>query len=282
METPGPSPVSPPNEAPPPVPAFNGITNMDLDKVLMDDWGAEGRKQRIYAQFQEGRSDKEIADFLRDEYLRGGYNDQNSGFVTLADGGRGYSYFVAAELRLSRRDVDGSMRHVKYEEMAAHIRALIDEGRYLTPKELEQIAPAPESEAPPIHVPGGTPPIPASGPMREITQADIDAALQEWNGDADSKRRVQEYMTEHSREKGTADWLRNEYGDDLPAFPVTVEGAATDLPWSKVQRHLARLVKEERFFTEEKQAVTDVEQPAEDAPAPPDRKSTRLNSSHIH
>ena len=106
MKTPGPSPVSPPNEAPPPAPASNGITNMDLDKVLMDDWGAEGRKQRIYAQFQEGRSDKEIADFLRDEYLQGGYNDQNSGFVTLADGGRGYSYFVAAELRLSRRDAD--------------------------------------------------------------------------------------------------------------------------------------------------------------------------------
>ena len=27
-------------------------------------------------------------------------------------------------------------------------------------------------------------------------------------------------------------------------------GAATDLPWSKVQRYLARLVKEDRFFTE--------------------------------
>ena len=36
-----------------------------------------------------------------------------------------------------------------------------------------------------------------------------------------------------------------------------------------MQRHLARLVKEERFFTEEKQGVTDVERPAEDAPAAP-------------
>ena len=103
METPGPSSVSPPNETPPPVPASNGITNMDLDKVLMDDWGAEGRKQRIYAQFQEGRSDKEIAEFLREEYLRGGYNDQNSGFVTLADGGRGYSYFVASDAALRQQ-----------------------------------------------------------------------------------------------------------------------------------------------------------------------------------
>lgn len=57
-------------------------------------------------------------------------------------------------------------------------------------------------------------------------------------------------MTDHGREKGTAAWLRNEYGGNLPALSVTVEGASTDLPWSKVQRHLVRLVKEDRFFTE--------------------------------
>ena len=232
---------------------------MDLDKILVDDWDADGRKQRIYAQFQQGRSDEEIAVFLRDEYLRGGYNDKNSGFVLLADGGRGYSYFVAAELRLRRRDVDGPMRYVKYEEMAHHIRALIDEGRYLTSDELKKYksdhlegVPGRETEmSAPVHVLGGTPPIPATIPPREITQADIDAALQEWNGDIASKRRVQQYMTDHARDRGTAEWLKNEYGDGLPAFPVTVEGAATDLPWTKVQRHLARLVKEDRFFTEE-------------------------------
>ncbi len=84
----------------------------------------------------------------------------------------------------------------------------------------------------------------------EVTQEDIDAALQEWNGDIASKRRVQQYMTGHARDRDTAEWLKNEYGDSLPAFPVTVEGAATDLPWTKVQRRLARLVKEDRFFTE--------------------------------
>ena len=102
----------------------------------------------------------------------------------------------------------------------------------------------------PVHVPGGAPPIPATVPPREITPADIDAALQEWNGNMDSKRRVQQYMTDHARDRGTAKWLKNEYGDGLPAFPVTVEGTATDLPWTKVQRHLARLVKEDRFFTQ--------------------------------
>ena len=258
-EAPGPSAISHSDDPPPPIPASNGITNMDLDKILVDDWDADGRKQRIYAQFQQGRSDEEIAVFLRDEYLRGGYNDKNSGFVLLADGGRGYSYFVAAELRLRRRDVDGPMRYVKYEEMAHHIRALIDEGRYLTSDELKKYksdhlegVPGRETEmSAPVHVLGGTPPIPATIPPREITQADIDAALQEWNGDIASKRRVQQYMTDHARDRGTAEWLKNEYGDGLPAFPVTVEGAATDLPWTKVQRHLARLVKEDRFFTEE-------------------------------
>ena len=87
-------------------------------------------------------------------------------------------------------------------------------------------------------------------PPREITPADIDAALQGWNGNMDSKRRVQQYMADHARDRGTAEWLKNEYGDALPAFPVTVEGAAADLPWTKVQRHLARLVKEDRFFTQ--------------------------------
>ena len=69
-------------------------------------------------------------------------------------------------------------------------------------------------------------PGPSAVSNREITQADIDAALREWNGDPDSKRRVQQYMTEHGREKDTADWLRSEYGDNLPAFPVTVDEVA--------------------------------------------------------
>ena len=251
---------------PAPAPASLDVTDMDVDKVMTDDWGAQGRKQRIFAQYQTGRSDGEIADFLRNEYLGGGYNQQNSGFVTLADGGRGYSYFVYKELRLSRRDKGGTMRHITFEKLAGSIRALIDQGRYLTPAELElyrqthfepvqaEAVPRQEAEAPaadtPAHVPGGTPPIPATVPPREITPADIDAALQEWNGDMDSKRRVQQYMTAHARDRATAEWLKNEYGDGLPTFPVTVEGAATDLPWTKVQRRLALLVKEDRFFTQ--------------------------------
>ena len=88
---------------------------------------------------------------------------------------------------------------------------------------------------------------------RALTQADIDAAIQEWNGKIESKHAVVRYMRDHAREKDTAAWLRQEYGDDLPALPVTVDGAAGDVSWPKVQRRIAQLIKEDRFYTEAEQ-----------------------------
>ena len=88
---------------------------------------------------------------------------------------------------------------------------------------------------------------------RALTQAEIDAAIQEWNGNIESKHAVVRYMKDHAREKDTAAWLRQEYGDDLPALPVTVDGAAGDVPWPKVQRRIVQLIKEDRFYTEAEQ-----------------------------
>ena len=101
-------------------------------------------------------------------------------------------------------------------------------------------------------------PVPQKPEKSGTTQADIDAAIQEWNGDIESKHAVAEYMREHARDKNTAAFLRAEYGDDLPAFPVTVGRTSTDLPWSKVQRRIAQIIRENRFYTPEEQ------------PAPPD------------
>jgi N12 class adenine-specific DNA methylase len=101
-------------------------------------------------------------------------------------------------------------------------------------------------------------PAPQKPKKRGTTQADIDAALQEWNGSTESKRAVAEYMREHARDKDTAAFLRAEYGDDLPAFPVTVGHTSTDLSWPKVQRHIAQLIRENRFYTQEEQAVPDL------------------------
>ena len=84
---------------------------------------------------------------------------------------------------------------------------------------------------------------------RTLTQDEIDAAIQEWNGNIESKHTVVRYMQNHAREKDTAAWLCQEYGDDLPAFPVTADGAAGDVSWPKIQRRIAQLIKEGRFYT---------------------------------
>ena len=91
-------------------------------------------------------------------------------------------------------------------------------------------------------------------PRREITQSDIDKALQKWNGSIDSKRSVVRYMEAHSRERDTAAWLAKEYGADLSQplrIAVTGVDGETVLPWAKVQRRIAQLIKADKFYTEE-------------------------------
>ena len=94
---------------------------------------------------------------------------------------------------------------------------------------------------------------PAAPQRRTLTQDQIDTAIQEWNGSIESKHAVVRYMKDHAREKDTAAWLRKEFGDDLPAFPVTADGAAGDVSWPKVQRRIAQLIKEDHFYTQEEQ-----------------------------
>ena len=88
---------------------------------------------------------------------------------------------------------------------------------------------------------------------RTLAQNEIDAAIQEWNGSIESKHAVVRYMKDHAREKDTAAWLRQEFGDDLPAFPVTASGAAGDVPWPKVQRRIAQLIADGSFLSEQEQ-----------------------------
>lgn len=93
----------------------------------------------------------------------------------------------------------------------------------------------------------------------KLTQADIDEALQSWNGDTDSKRRVVEHMRSHARDKDAAMWLSREYGGnpELPLrFTVTGTNAEAVWPWTKVQRRIAQLIREDRFLTAEEQEVS--------------------------
>ena len=124
-----------------------------------------------------------------------------------------------------------------------------------TPQEAEK--PAHEAAAIPPATENVEQTPPPSVPTPENTrpsdpQAAIDAALQEWNGSLASKQAVAYHMRTHARDKDTAAWLRKAYGDDLPAFPVPEAGM--DLPWPRVQRRIAQLIKEDRFITPEEKA----------------------------
>ncbi|MEF2874267.1 MAG: helicase SNF2, partial [Gemmiger qucibialis] len=59
---------------------------------------------------------------------------------------------------------------------------------------------------------------------------------------------------DHAREKDTAAWLAQEYsGSNIPFVVRAGSPEETQLPWPKVQRRLAQLIQEDRFYTEEEQ-----------------------------
>ena len=92
--------------------------------------------------------------------------------------------------------------------------------------------------------------------LRPLSDNDIDRAIQDWNGKIESKHAVVRYMKGHAREKDTAEWLAHEFdgGDGKTPFAVRPESPnGTMLPWPKVQRRIAQLIKEDRFYTQEEQ-----------------------------
>nr|WP_235388418.1 SNF2-related protein [Enterocloster clostridioformis] len=92
--------------------------------------------------------------------------------------------------------------------------------------------------------------------LRPLSQDDIDDAIRAWNGDIQSKHAVVRYMEQHGREKDTAAWLAQEYsGSDSKSLFVIRAGSpeGIELPWPKVQRRIAQLIKEDRFDTEAEQ-----------------------------
>ena len=92
--------------------------------------------------------------------------------------------------------------------------------------------------------------------LHPLSDNDIDRAIQEWNGKIESKHAVVRYMKDHAREKDTATWLAHEFdgGDGKTPFAVRSESPeGTALPWFKVQRRIAQLIKEDRFYTQVEQ-----------------------------
>ena len=99
--------------------------------------------------------------------------------------------------------------------------------------------------------------------LRPLSQDDIDDALRAWNGNIGSKHAVVRYMEQHGREKETAAWLAHEYGgnENNNLFIVRAESPETvELTWSKVQRRIAQLIKDDKFYTEaERDSFDDID-----------------------
>ena len=247
-------------------PSAFSFPQAEIDAELCSGSGYEGGKIRIYAFFQREQNNKARAAFLKKEY--GSYYGHSHTFL---DNTNGFIDYSSKGMNI-RRSATNQEQTVSWSVMAKRTGEIIAAGNYLTEKERAQYDQIEQNYA----ERGAEVPIPAAryafppkedmeqSPVQEaaletpaeprpLTQADIDAALQEWNGDIESKRRVEQYMLNHARDKEAAAFLRDEYGDNLPAFPITGNGIATDIPWTRVQRYLAKLVQENRFFTEHEQ-----------------------------
>ena len=90
----------------------------------------------------------------------------------------------------------------------------------------------------------------------KVTQADIDAALQSWNGRIESKHAVVRYMKAHARDRDTAAWLATEYGVKDASKPLQISVGNSEpvtLSWAKVQRRIAQLIQSDSFYTEQEQ-----------------------------
>ena len=90
----------------------------------------------------------------------------------------------------------------------------------------------------------------------KVTQADIDAALQQWNGRIESKHAVVRYMKAHARDRDTAAWLAAEYGVGDSSKPLQISVGNSEpvtLSWAKVQRRIAQLIQSDSFYTEQEQ-----------------------------
>ena len=92
----------------------------------------------------------------------------------------------------------------------------------------------------------------------KVTQEDIGAALQSWNGKIESKQAVVRYMAQHGRERETAAWLAREYGLKDTSNPLQISVGNSEpvtLSWAKVQRRIAQLIREDKFFTEQEKSL---------------------------
>ena len=87
----------------------------------------------------------------------------------------------------------------------------------------------------------------------QITQEDIDNALLDWHNNLKGKQEVALYMQAHGRERSTAAWLAAKYGWEDSKTPMYIHVGNAEpvtLTWAQVQRRLAQLIRENKFYDE--------------------------------
>ena len=242
------------------------ISHSEIEYELKHGTGTQDGKLRVHDFYRKHPTEKAAIDFIKNEFGWYGHShtflDDTSGYI---------DYQPSKGMMVSHYDTDSKIT-LKWTEVEKYLRALVAADRYLNAEEKAQyeeqqlstvefgnFAPSPIIEPKPQ--PTLTNTVQAAPPITstEITKADIETTLLHWNGNEDSKARMLAYMQDHSRERGTAEWLKNEYGGNTPTFTVTKGDLSLELPWAKVQRHIGQLVAEGDFYAQGEVSIPTVE-----------------------
>ena len=243
------------------------ISHSEIEYELKHGTGTQGGKLRIYDFYRKYPTEKSAIDFIKNEF--GWYGHSH----TFSDGTSGFiDYQPSKGMTIDNYDTNSNST-VKWTEIEKYLRALVTTDKYLTTDEkaqyeehqlatvgMDNVAALPIAEPQPQSALTDTVQTASPEIMTEIIAKDIEAALIDWNDDVDSKARVLSYMQDHSRERGTADWLKNEYGGNLSFFMVEKDGLTQEIPWAKVQRHIGQLVMQNKFFVNDETERYTVEQ----------------------
>ena len=236
------------------------LSDEEIDHVLRRGSGFEGGKQRIAALYAQNPTPVDARVFLSNEYGVGGHSH------TFLDGTSGFIDYNSRGMQFRRWKTNEEMT-LRWHVVERHIRDMMEKGTYLTPQEQQRFEemqrdfageemPLPQ---PRMHYPPAVNPEPRGyvSTNRIITQMDIERTLREWNGDIQSKHAIERYVREGHTTEEIAERLRETYGGDLSALPVTVNDEPREVPWTDAANALNRLVWDNEFYTKEEQERLD-------------------------
>jgi len=229
------------------MPSAFSLPLTEIERELLRGTGTQDGKFRVHQLYQSMPDRKIAIDLLKQEYGHYGHSH------TFTDGTSGFVDYQPSKGMAIQHYSSHNKVTIKWEDVEKHLRALVIADRYLTTAEKTELESRDKASAglDTSLLENELPQQVQLAPItEEITQADIDAALQAWNGHLESKQNVVAYMQEHSRERNTAEWLKNEFGGNTPAFTIIKGDLTLELPWAKVQRYIAKLIAEDAFLTE--------------------------------